>query len=149
MYSIRKTSFLHLQLLLIMFLYCIHVYIHKNAWPGARNRKGASSNPSKSSRRFFFPTVNFVRWLLFRVRSTPVLLQWHVEDPSHSAKSADGRLNLNMHTPLTHQSRSGLTMLLPKQSVGIYQETSSRATRQGTLSLNRLSSLSHCGLILA
>ena len=35
------------------------------------------------------------------------------------------------------------------QSLGIYQETSSRASRQGTLGHSRLSSLSHCGLILA
>ena len=29
------------------------------------------------------------------VRSTPVLPQWHVKAPGHSAKSADGRLHLN------------------------------------------------------
>ena len=34
-------------------------------------------------------------------------------------------------------------------SVGTYEETSSNATRQGILSHSRLSSLSHCGLILA
>ena len=33
-------------------------------------------------------------WLLFGVRSTPVLRQWHVKDPGHSAKSAGGRLHL-------------------------------------------------------
>ena len=32
----------------------------------------------------------------------PVLPQWHVRDPGHSAKSAGGRLHLNMHTSLTH-----------------------------------------------
>ena len=31
--------------------------------------------------------------------STPVLPQQHVKDPSHSAKSAGGRLQLNTHTP--------------------------------------------------
>ena len=40
-------------------------------------------------------------------------------------------------------------MPLSRQSVGIYQETSSHATRQGTLGQSRLSSLSHCRLILA
>ena len=40
-------------------------------------------------------------------------------------------------------------MPLSRQSVGTYQETSSHATRQGTLGHSRLSSLSHCGLILA
>ena len=40
-------------------------------------------------------------------------------------------------------------MLLSRLSVGTYQETSSHATRHGTLGHSRLSSLSHCGLILA
>ena len=87
--------------------------------------------------------------LLFGVRSTPVLLQWHVKDPGHSAKSAGGRLHLNTHTPMTQRSRCGLIMLLSRHSVGTYQETSSHATCQGTLDHSRLSSLSHCGLILA
>ena len=29
----------------------------------------------------------------------PVIPQWHVKDPGHSAKSAGGRLQLNMHAP--------------------------------------------------
>ena len=40
-------------------------------------------------------------------------------------------------------------MPLSWQGVGTYQETSSHANRQGTLGHSRLSSLSHCGLILA
>ena len=36
----------------------------------------------------------------FGIRSTPVLLQEHVKDPSHSAKSAGGRLQLNTYTYL-------------------------------------------------
>ena len=40
-------------------------------------------------------------------------------------------------------------MPLSMHSVGTYQETSSHATRQGTLGHSRLSWLSHCGLILA
>ena len=35
----------------------------------------------------------------FGIHSTPVLLQKHVKDPGHSAKSAGGRLQLNMQTP--------------------------------------------------
>ena len=35
----------------------------------------------------------------FGIRSTSVLLQKHVKDPDHSAKSAGGRLQLNTHTP--------------------------------------------------
>ena len=63
----------------------------------------------------------------------PVLLQWHVKDLGHSAKSAGGMLHLNTHTPLTQRSRSGLTMPLSRHSVRTYHETSSHATRQGTL----------------
>ena len=39
-------------------------------------------------------------------------------------------------------------MPLSSHSVGTYQETSSHAGRQGALGHSRLSSLSHCGLIL-
>ena len=39
-------------------------------------------------------------------------------------------------------------MPLSRQSEGTYQETSSHATRQGTLSHSRLSLLSYCGTIL-
>ena len=65
--------------------------------------------------------------LLFGVRPTLVLLQWHVKDHSHSAKCPGGRLHRNMHTPLTQRSRSGLTMPLSRNSVGTYPETSSRS----------------------
>ena len=84
----------------------------------------------------------------FGVRSTPVLPQWHVKDPSHSAKSAGGRLHLNTHTPLTQQSWSELTMPLSIHSVGTYPETSSHATCLGTFSHSCLCLLNHCGLIL-
>ena len=40
-------------------------------------------------------------------------------------------------------------MTLFRHSVGTYQETSSNATHQGTPGHSRLSSLSHCELILA
>ena len=50
----------------------------------------------------------------------PVLSQWHIKDPSHSAESISGRLRLSTHTPLTQQSRSGLTML-SMHSVGTYR----------------------------
>ena len=90
----------------------------------------ASSNSSRSGRRIFFSRINFVCWLLIGVHFTPVLPQWHVRDPGHSAKSACGRLHLNMHTPLTHRSQSGLTMLLSWQSVGFCQKISSHTTHQ-------------------
>ena len=110
--------------------------------------KVASSNPGRSGRRIFFPRVSFVCWLLFGVCSTPMLPQWHVKGPDHSAKSAGGRLHLNTHIPLTQRSRSGLTMLLSRHCVGTYPETSPHTTHQGTLGPSHLSSLSHCGLIL-
>ena len=71
--------------------------------------------------------------LLFGVRFTPVLPQWHVKDSGHYCKSAGGRLHINTHTPLTQRSRSGLTML-SRNSVGTYQgseltRNSSRNTR--------------------
>ena len=114
-----------------------------------RDRKVASSNPGRSGGRIFYFRVNFVCWLLFGVRSIPVLPQWHVKDPGHSAKSAGGRLHLNTHKPLTRRSQSGLTMPLSRHDVGTYQEKSSHATRQGTPGHSRLSSLSLCGPILA
>ena len=40
-------------------------------------------------------------------------------------------------------------MALCGHSVGTYQEMSSHATRQAAFGHSRLSSLSHCGLILA
>ena len=66
-----------------------------------RDQKVARSNPGRSGGRIFFSGVNFVCWLLFGVHSTLVLLQWHIKDPGHSAKSAGGRSHLNTHTPLT------------------------------------------------
>ena len=107
-----------------------------------RDRKVASSNPGRSSRRIFFSRVNFVCWFLSGVRSTPVLPWWHVKNPGHSAKRAGGRLHLNTCTPLTQRSRSGLTMPLSRNCLGTYRETSSHATRQGTLGHSRLRSLS-------
>ena len=62
---------------------------------------------------------------------SPVSLQWQVKDPDYSAKNADSRLHLNMHTPLTQWSRSELTMLLSWYREGTYQETSSHANLSG------------------
>ena len=114
-----------------------------------RDWKVASSNPGRSGGRIFFSRVNFVCWLLFGVCSTPVLSQWHVKQPCHFGRSAGGRLHLNMHTPLTQWSQSGLTMPLCRYSLETYQETSSHVTHQGTLGYSHLSLLSHFGLTLA
>ena len=98
---------------------------------------------------FSSPDLIFCADSLLGVCSIRVLPQWHVKDPGHSAKSAGGRLHLNTHTPLAQRSRSGLTIPLSRHSVGTYPETSPHATCQGTFGYSRLSSLSHCGLILA
>ena len=71
-----------------------------------RDRMVESSNPGRSGGIIFFSRVNFVCWLLFGVRSTSMLRQWHVKDPGRSAKSAGGRLQVNTHTTLTQRSRS-------------------------------------------
>ena len=115
----------------------------------AHDWKVLSLNPGRSCWRMFFSRVNFVCWLLVSVWSTPVLLQLHVKDPGHSAESAGGRLHLHMHTSLTQRSLSRLTMPLSMHSVGTYLEMSWHATCQETFSQSHLSSLSHCGLILA
>ena len=60
--------------------------------------------------------------LLFGVRFTPVLPQWHVKDPCHSAKSAVDGFYLDAHTPSTQRSRSGLTMPLARHSEGTNPE---------------------------
>ena len=99
----------------------------------SRDRKVANTTPGRSGREIFFSRVNTVCWLLFGVRSTPVLPQWHVKDPGHSTKSAGGRLHPNTHAPLTQRCRGELTMPLSSRSEETYQETSSHATRLGTI----------------
>ena len=107
-----------------------------------------SSNPGRNGGIIFFCRVNFVS-CSYSESVPPRVPQWHIKDPGHSAKSAGGRSHLSTHTPLTQRSRSGLTMPLSRHSVGTYPETSSHTTRQKTLSHSGLSSLNHCGLILA
>ena len=149
LWSVMKCSALECSAMQRSVVYCNGAGIACWLERLTRDRKVASSNPGRIGGRIFFPRVNFVCWLLFGVRSTPVLPQWHVKDPGHSAKSAGGRLHLNTHTPLTQRSRSGLTRPLSRHYVGTYRETSSHATRHWTLGHSRLSSLSHYGPILA
>ena len=59
-----------------------------------------------------------------------VLPQWHVKDPGYSAKCTSGRFHLNTHTPLTHRSRSGLTMPLSRHSVGTYHHFTKKKARR-------------------
>ena len=55
--------------------------------------------PAGVAGEFSSPGSTFCADSYFGIRSTPVLPQQHVKDPGHSAKSAGGRLQLNMHTP--------------------------------------------------
>ena len=55
--------------------------------------------PAGAVREFSSPGSTFCADSDFGIRSTPVLPQYHLKDPSHSAKSAGGRLQLNTHTP--------------------------------------------------
>ena len=83
----------------VMWALCNELYLFIICLVQKLIKRFTSSNPGRSSGRIFFSGVNFVCWLLFSVRSTPVLPQWHVKDPSHSAKSAGGRLHLNIIHP--------------------------------------------------
>ena len=67
-----------------------------------RDWKVASSNPCRTAGEFSSPGSSFCADSDFGIRSTPVtvLLQQQVKDPSHSAKSAGGKLQLKcMHAP--------------------------------------------------
>ena len=55
--------------------------------------------PAGTAGEFSSPGSTFCADSYFGIRSTPVLPQSHVKNPSHSAKSAGGRLQLNTHTP--------------------------------------------------
>ena len=69
----------------------VYVYLYSDSWS-----KGCEFESRQE--RTFFSGVNFLCWLLFGVRSTPVLLRWHVKDPGHSPKSTGGSLHLHTHT---------------------------------------------------
>ena len=55
--------------------------------------------PAGAAGEFSSPGSTFSADSYFGIRSTPVLLHFHVKDPGHSAKSAGARLQLNTHTP--------------------------------------------------
>ena len=93
--------------------------------------------------------VHFLCWLLFVVRLTLVLPQWHIKGCSHSAKSVRGRLHLSTHELLTQRSRIGL-FGLDRASVETHQGNKLTRDSSGNACLHsRISSLSHSILILA
>ena len=51
--------------------------------------------PAGAAGEFSSPESTLCADPVFGVRSNPGLLQWHVNDPAHSAKSAGGRLQPN------------------------------------------------------
>ena len=111
--------------------------------------KVASLNPGWSLAEFSSPESTLRADSCSVSVPLPVLPQRHIKDPSLSAKSAGGRVHLNMHTPLTQRSQSELTLPLSRHSVGTYLETNLNSSCQETVGHSRLSPLSHCGLILA
>ena len=54
--------------------------------------------PAGAAGELFSPGSTFCADSYFGICSTSVLPQQHITDPSHSAKSAGGRLQLNTHT---------------------------------------------------
>ena len=86
-----------------------------------------------------FPKLTFsAGWLLFGVRFTPVLPQWHVKkNCGHSAKKCKWQVATTHVNTLDPTKLEWPLIMLSRHSV----KTSLRATR--------LSSLSHCKLILA
>ena len=96
--------------------------------------------PGRIIRRISLSRVDWLRWLLFGVHSTPASLPWHIKDPSHCAKSAGGKLHLNIHTPLTQHR---VCWLCCPGIVGEPTwESNSQAVHQGTLGHNHLGCLS-------
>ena len=62
-----------------------------------RDRKVASSNPGRSGGKVFSSPESTLCVDSYSVSvPPPVLPQRHVKDPGHSAKSAGGRLHLNL-----------------------------------------------------
>ena len=55
--------------------------------------------PAGVAGEFSSPGSTFCDDSYFGIHSTPVLLQLHIKDPGHPARSAGGRLQLNTHTP--------------------------------------------------
>ena len=63
------------------------------------DRKVTGSSPSRIGRQISSPGSASFTDSYFSNHSTPVLPLKHVKDAGHSAKSADGRLQLNPHLP--------------------------------------------------
>ena len=62
----------------------------------AHDQKVTGLSPGRSGERSFFCS-QISALTYFSISSTPMLPQWHMKNPSHSAKSVGGRLMLNTH----------------------------------------------------
>ena len=95
------------------------------------HRKVASSNPGLSGGRIFFSSRLSVLTLIrcpFHPRVTIVARK----RPRPFCQKCRWQVTPKYAYTLDQRSRSGLTMLMCRHSVGTYPETSSRATCQGT-----------------
>ena len=86
--------------------------------------------PGRSGENFLL-AVTLLCWLLLSACSTATLKQL-IKDPSYSAKSAGGRLHLNMRTPWLNKVGVGW-LCFPGIVCKPLREMSSHATCQGTL----------------
>ena len=114
-----------------------------------RDRKVCQFESRQERRDDFLLRSQLCVLILFRCPFHPRVTAVARKRPRSFCKKCRWRVTPKHAYTLTHRSRSGLTMPLSRQSVGIYQEASSHATRQGTLDHSRLNSLNHCGLMVA
>ena len=75
----------------------------------AERRTRDQKVPAGAAGEFSSPESTFCADPYFGIRSTPVLPHYHAQDPSHSAKSAGGRLQLKQTYP-TYVSLHELTL---------------------------------------
>ena len=65
-----------------------------------RHEQGCEFDSWQLRRKDFLLRVKFLCWLFLWCPFHPVFPQWHIEDHTHSAKTAGGRLNLkHAYTP--------------------------------------------------
>ena len=110
-----------------------------------RGRKVAGSNPGRSGGRIFFSRVNFVCWLLFGDPFQPRVTAVARKRPRSFCQMSRCEVTPKHAYILDPTKLEWLTVPLSRHSEVTYQETSSYATRQGTLGHSRLCWLSHCG----
>ena len=93
----------------VLVMYCIALHWGQHGQVGRvpNSWNVAGSISGRNSRIIFSSRVAFLCWLFFGVHSTPMLTQWHIKDPRHSAKSAGGGLHLTPIHPWSNEVRVG------------------------------------------